>query len=84
MAPVTIFYQIFYQITAQKNLFVHVEKVCRVSQLFRKTDKWDLIENARVKGYKKTGDYVRRLKEMFDNGRVSAKMIERELMPKVV
>ncbi len=49
---------------------------------FTKTQNWSLIEKARVEGYKKTGDYVRKLKEMFDKGRISKEEIEQELMPK--
>ena len=49
---------------------------------FLKTRDWDLIEEARIEGYKKTGDYVRHLKEMFDKGRVSQEAIE-GIMPKV-
>jgi hypothetical protein len=48
---------------------------------FIKTRNWDLIEKARIEGYKKTGDYVRILKEMFDKGKASQEAIE-GIMPK--
>lgn len=49
-----------------------------------KRGNWNVIEEARVKGYKKAGDYVRRLKEMSDEGRISPEIIEEEIMPKVM
>jgi hypothetical protein len=48
---------------------------------FLKTRSWKLIEETRVEGYKKTGDYIRHLKYMFDTGKVSQEAIE-EIMPK--
>ena len=47
---------------------------------FLRTEDWELIEDARVKGYRKAGDYIRTLKEMFDKGRTSPEAIE-EIMP---
>jgi hypothetical protein len=47
---------------------------------FTKTQDWGLIETARIAGYRRGGDYVRHLKEMFDKGRVSQEVIEQELM----
>lgn len=41
---------------------------------------WDLIEEARIEGYRKAGDYVRRLKDMFDRGRATKEAIEREFI----
>jgi hypothetical protein len=49
---------------------------------FLKTGNWDVIEEARAKGYKKAGDYVRRLKEISDKDRVSPEIIEEKIMPK--
>ncbi len=48
---------------------------------FRETENWDIIEKARVEGYKKAGDSVRKLKEMVDKGRASAEVIEKEIIP---
>ncbi len=48
---------------------------------FTKTQNWDLIEKARIEGYKKAGDYVRKLKELFDKGRISPEIIEKEIIP---
>jgi hypothetical protein len=48
---------------------------------FTRTRNWNLIDKARVEGYKIAGDYVRELKEMFDKGRTSREFIEQELMP---
>jgi hypothetical protein len=50
---------------------------------FREAENWDIIEKARVEGYRKAGDYVRILKEMSDNGLATVEHIEEELMPKV-
>jgi hypothetical protein len=51
---------------------------------FTETGNWNLIEDARIEGYKKAGDYVRRLKVISDKHRVSAENIEAEVMPKIV
>jgi hypothetical protein len=47
---------------------------------FRKTQNWEIIEKARIEGNRKAGNYVKRLKELFDKGRISAEIIEQELM----
>lgn len=43
---------------------------------FLETKDWELIEEARVKGYRNAGDYIRTLKEMFDKRRTSQEAIE--------
>lgn len=48
---------------------------------FTTTRDWSLIEKARIQGHKKAGNYVRKLKDMFDKGRASQEAIERELIP---
>ena len=50
---------------------------------FIDTGNWDLIEDARLNGYRRAGDYVRRLKDMFDKGTASKEAIEQELMPEI-
>jgi hypothetical protein len=47
---------------------------------FTKTWNWDHIEEARIEGYRRGGDYVRDLKALYDKGRVTQKVIEEELM----
>jgi hypothetical protein len=51
---------------------------------FVKTRDWDLIETARIDGYNRTKACVRTLREIFDNGTISAEVIEREIMPSIV
>lgn len=51
---------------------------------FTKTQDWGLIEKARIAGYRRGGDYVRHLKEMFDKGRVSQEAIEQETIPQSI
>ena len=51
------------------------------SERFMTSEDWRLIEEARVKGYKRAGEYVMQLKAMYDNGRASVGAIENELIP---
>lgn len=50
-------------------------------QEFRETTDWNVIEKARDNGYKKAGDIVRKLKELFDKGEISSEVIEKRIMP---
>ncbi len=47
---------------------------------FMETGDWGPIGKARDEWYKKAGNHVRKLKEMFDKGRVSEEMIEHEFI----
>ncbi|MEW6599697.1 MAG: Sfum_1244 family protein [Nitrospirota bacterium] len=47
---------------------------------FTKTQDWGLIENSRIAGYRRGGDYVRDLKALYDKGGVTQKLIEEELL----
>jgi hypothetical protein len=48
---------------------------------FRETTDWNIIEKARSEGYAKFGEIVRKLKELFDRGDISAEAIEKEPIP---
>lgn len=51
---------------------------------FKRDDDWDIIEDARVKGYKKMRGYISFLREMMDKGNISAEEIERQLVSRVL
>jgi hypothetical protein len=51
---------------------------------FMATGEWDIIEKARVEGYKRARYYVKILREYFDSGRLTQRVIEDELMPWMV
>ncbi len=51
---------------------------------FRKAHKWSIIEEARIKGYKRMRDYIERVKEYFNSARLSQKVIEEELMSRII
>jgi hypothetical protein len=46
---------------------------------FMTSGDWGLIEKARTGGYRRTGEYVRQLKDMYKKGRASAEAIEEEV-----
>jgi hypothetical protein len=48
---------------------------------FTKTGNWGLIENVRIEGYEKAHNYSARLKVLFDEGNISAEIIEQEFIP---
>lgn len=51
---------------------------------FIKTGDWGLIENARTEGYRRARDYVRCLKALYNNGRDTQKVIEQELIGRMI
>jgi len=51
---------------------------------FVKTHNWNLIEKARIEGYRKVRGYVSILKEMVDRGEISHEKIENQLMSKIL
>jgi hypothetical protein len=51
---------------------------------FRNTSDWGVIEEARLRGHKKSRGYVKILKSLNDSGKVTAKMIEDKLISKIM
>lgn len=51
---------------------------------FRNTGDWERIEKARINCYKKCRAYAKTLKELYNGGKASAKVIEKELIQKVI
>jgi hypothetical protein len=51
---------------------------------FNESGNWDIIENARAEGYRKAGDYVRKLKNLFDKGTVTPDAIEQEVLAHIM
>jgi hypothetical protein len=50
---------------------------------FLMSSNWELIEKARVRGYKKTRTYIKRLKGIADKGDISPETIEEDLIPEI-
>lgn len=57
--------------------------IVAASEEFMRSNDWGLIEKARVEGYRSTGEYVKQLKAMHENGTASVEAIEREVIPRV-
>lgn len=51
---------------------------------FRGRDDWSIIEDARLKGYRKMRGYMNLLNEMVDKGDISAEEIEKQLVSRVI
>ncbi len=65
----------------RKTIFPHI---LTAYEEFVKTRDWNLIERARVEGYRKVRGYVDILKEIYDKGRISPAAIEQEVMQGIV
>lgn len=61
----------------RKNIF---HDLVEAYEEFIKTRDWDIIEEARISGYTQTLDAVRRLKALFNSGRATPEVIEREFV----
>ena len=65
----------------RKNIFPDISAAY---EEFITTRDWDLIETARIEGYKKAKGHVKILREIFDKGTISPEIIERKIMPSIV